>query len=352
MNTASYTFVSSLIAVLVASTVAVFSQDSFSFSGRVRVNVGCLEIVPPPIRNATVTVYDNQSCIIDLINAMSNEAPSYSYSGRLTSFRTTTDSAGHYRFGNLDADSFVCFPINQIVEVEAEGYYPQRRDIVPERDSLLYFNLLATSKDSSIPVTITVVAVDTSDHYAPIPLKNYRIEIPNRYLPWITPQAKDTTDENGKAAFTLSVVPYVDYRIVAKSLNGDNYRGESIADIASCMGNNVTIPVHIPRTMIQQDRIREKGPYAIERIHNRLNSGLTINVRISEGEYGHESIRITMFDVKGKSVGCFKKRAGLNAADRGGLFTVTSGDLPAGMYVLKMKIGKKSYSEKIAFGGR
>jgi hypothetical protein len=347
MNTASNTFLSSLVALSVVFPFTVSSNDSFSFSGRVWENVGCLDTVPQPIRNATVTVYDNQSCIIDLINAMSNQRALYSYSGRRTSYRTATDTAGYYRFDKLYADTFTCYPINQMVEAEADGYYPQRRDIVPERDSVLNFDLLETSNDSFVPVTVTVVAVDTAGNYSPIPLKNYKIEIPNRYLPWITPQAKDTTDENGKAVFSLSVVPYVDYRIAAKSLNGDDYSGEIISNIASCMGNDVTIPVHIPRTMMRQNHCQEYRNYIVECFHNRFGSGMAINVRIEGTEYQHESILLHMYDLKGKSVGCFKGDAGKETPDHGRLFTFKTGDLPVGMYLLKMKLGKRTYSEKI-----
>jgi hypothetical protein len=344
MAIANKMFLSLLVTV---SVVFPGTKDSFSFSGLVLENVGCTDKVPEPIRNATVTVYDNQSCII---NAMLNQSSSFVYGGRRTSYHTATSSAGSYRFENLCADTFTCYPINQMVEVEADGFYRQRRDIVPEQDSVLNFDLLETSKDSIVPVTATVVAVDTSGHYSPAPLENYRIEIPNRYLSWISSQVKDTSDKNGKATFSLSVVPYVDYRIVAKSLNGDNYSGEIISNIASCNGNNLTISVYIPRTMIGQTRIREKGSSIVEWLCTRFNSGTAITLRIPECELSREGILIKMFDVKGKSVGSFKKNAGLNAADRSVFFTVTTGELPVGMYLLKVKLNKRSYSGKILIG--
>ena len=91
MNAAGNTFLS-LLAV-VAFPFVVFSDDSFSFSGRVCENVGCLEIVPPPIKSAAITLYDNQSCII-------NGTASSSFFGRSTSYRAVTDSMGYYRFEN------------------------------------------------------------------------------------------------------------------------------------------------------------------------------------------------------------------------------------------------------------
>ena len=338
------TLFASLVVLTVVFPSSVLPADSFSFSGRIRENVGCLTIVPPPIKGATLTIYDNQSCIIDL---QANQRTSHVYGGRLTSYHTTTDSSGHYCLNNLQADSFTCYPINQMVEATAEGYFPQRRDIVPQRDSLLDFDLLKASGDSTIPVTVTVVAVDTTVHGSPAALKNYRIEIPDRYLFWFSPQAKDTTDDNGKAEFRLSVVPYVEYTIVAKSLNGDNYRGEIIANIASCMGNTITIPVHIPGAGIQSERFMEKQANSVECFHQRTGSGVAVSVRIQGGGQRQGSNFMHIFDLKGKSIGFFKSDAGKEITDRGRIYTFTIGDLPVGMYLLKINIGKMNYSEKL-----
>jgi hypothetical protein len=340
MNISGRMLLSSLATLLVLFQSAAPADDSFSFSGSVKENVGCLKIVPQPIKNTVITIYDNHACIID----GTASSPIF---GRLTGYRMTTDSAGYYRFENCDADSFTCYQMNQIVEATAEGYYPQRRDMVPERDLLLDFNLLETAKDSFVPVTVTVVAVDTTGSNSPVPLKNYRIEIPNRYLPWFTPQAVDTTDQDGKAVFPLSIVPYVDFRIVAKSLNGDNRSGEIVSNIASCMGNNVTIRLHIPGAGIQRDRMQGKGSKSVEWFHHRSGSGMALSVRIAGREYRQEVLLLHIFDMKGKSVGCYKVDAGREIADHGRLFTFKTNDLPAGMYLLKMNSGKRVYSEKI-----
>jgi hypothetical protein len=346
MNISAGMLLSSLATLLVVFQSAAPADDSFTFSGCVKENVGCLKIVPQPIKNAAITIYDNQACIID---GMSNQMVYFSYSGRLTSYRVTSDSAGNYRFENCDADSFICYQMkmNQIVEAAAEGYYPQRRDMVPEQDLLLDFDLLETARDSFVQVTVMVVAVDTTGSNSPVPLKNYRIEIPNRYLPWFSPQVKDTTDQDGKAVFPLSIVPYVDYRIVAKSLNGDNRSGEIVSNIASCMGNNVTIRLHIPGAGIQRDRMQGKGSKSVEWFHHRSGSGMALSVRIAGREYRQEVLLLHIFDMKGKSVGCYKVDAGREIADHGRLFTFKTNDLPAGMYLLKMNSGKRVYSEKI-----
>ncbi len=327
----------------VYSCMTALAQDKVSFSGKVSGNVGCLEILPAPIPNAKVRVYPDQSCMINALPKKGGFSSSCIES-------TFTDASGKYRFENLDPDSFVCSSI--IVEVEATGYFKQRRYIFPELDSLLHFSLIGTSGDSIYPVAVTVYAVDTNVHCggagycSPQPLANYQIGISDPLLSWLS-RIKDTTDENGKAEFTQSAVPKVDYLISAKAQGGSYYSGGIITNIASCGGNDVTIYIHIPRTRAIPKAANENAFCSIECVRNSLYSKTVMKIQTPAFKVQGRRISVRMVDIKGSLAGCVAKNAGQSKTGSSLSFTWNASNLPAGIYLLNVDNGSESFSKTV-----
>jgi hypothetical protein len=318
--------------------ILISAQDKMSFSGKVTTNVGCLEIIPAPIQNAKVKIYPDISC---MINAVSKK--SVSSSSGIDS--TLTDASGKYHFENLDPDNFDCSSI--IAEVEADGYFKQRKYIFPKKDSLLYFSLIKESSDSIYRVFAAVYAIDTTAHFSPQPLGNYRIEVADPLLSWLS-RVKDTTDVNGKAEFTLSAVPKVDYLISAKPLSGSSYRGEIITNISACMGNDAKINILIPRTNINQKFSCDDGAVSIECIQTSFNSRMiTMKVISSTFEKQERRIFMRLYNLKGTLIRYCGEGAIHSISSRRISYEWKMNGIPGGVYLFTMDMGKKAFSQKL-----
>ena len=280
---------------------------------------------------------------------MVNALPKRSVPSSLCIDSAFTDSLGKYRFAGLDKGSFECS--SAAIEVEASGYFKQVRYIYLGKDSLLCFSLFPSSGDSTIPVVVMVYTVDTNDHCSgskycsPQPLNNCGVGSSNPLTSWWW-RVKDTTDQNGKAEFRLSAVPEVDYLISARPLSGSYNQGITTTDISTCMGDNVKIYIHVPRTELMQNHAFTTAALPFECLLNPFHSNMIIRIK-GAGPVQQRTISARLYDLKGTLVLDFKDDIAQSAFGHDLSLTWNTNHLPNGMYLLKLNMGNQAFAQKL-----
>jgi hypothetical protein len=337
--------------VLTIFTFSVFSEDTFSFSGSVREYNGCSQETAIPVENARVTISDNMSCMID------GQAKRKVFTNSV--YSTTTDNDGQYSFTNLEVDNFTCGKIVQSVTVEAEGYFPQSRDIVPGETTKLDFDLFKEfGNDSIFEIALSVFLIDTTwacmeggsciQNIDTIPLNDCSIEYPNRYLPWLNPQILDTTNSNGEVNLSLNKVPFVDYHIVVQSLLYPEYSADTTIEILSC-NNDMKIYIPVETTSIKPNKLSDISRSNPLFSCFRTSCGFRISAKLPANLIGEKKAYagLALFDLSGKMVGQFNSSSFISKNSNKSTFFFDITSVSHGMHVLKLGTGKRLFSRKI-----